>query len=287
MYARFKHISTAHKWFCAAFVLLAFFLIYTAIFSTGVLINSTLQQEQWLLRRPLTGVDCVFHVWAKIGEWPFSLLLTLILGIVCLRLGYKPRVLFYLLLLLSLSVGIEFLGKQLFPQPIPQGLDGGMSALQCPQIDSQPTSMKVMMLMGVWWEAPPVPKQDVLDAQQAATIHFHLDKEPPDYYDYSYPSGHAIRWSFLGAIACWLVWRHMKHRSLRVPRILLMVLALVFAFGGGFAQFYVGVHLTNDLIAGYLIGFSFAFGTIALLIQGTRRVKGTRRCLQYLKNRTL
>ena len=168
-----------------------------------------------------------------------------------------------------------------------QEVFGGMSALQCPQIDSQPTSMKVMMLMGVWWEVSPVPKQDVLDAQQAATIHFHLDKEPPDYYDYSYPSGHAIRWSFLGAIACWLVWRHMKHRSLRVPRILLMVLALVFAFGGGFAQFYVGVHLTNDLIAGYLIGFSFAFGTIALLIQGTRRVKGTRRCLQYLKNRTL
>ena len=273
MYAQSKHMPTAYKWFWAAFILLALFLIYTVVLATGVLINSTLHQEQWLMLRPLTGVDCVFHVWAKAGEGPFSLILALVLGSVCLRLGYRPRVLSYLLLLLLLSIGIEFAGKQLFPQPIPQGLDGGLSAMQCPQIDNRPTSAKVLMLAGAWWAAPPASQQDVLAEQQGATTQFNLNKQPPDYYDYSYPSGHAIRWSFLGAILCWLIWRHMKRRSLLALRILLMVLALVIAFGGGFAQFYIGAHLTTDVIAGYLIGFSFACCTIGLLLRNQGRKK--------------
>jgi len=271
MFVQLKQTPTARKWFWAAFALLALFLVYTTIFSTGVLLIPTIQQEQWLLHRPLTGIDCVFHVWEKTGEVPFSLILTLILGVVCLLLGYRRRVLFYLLVLVLLSAGIELIGKQFFPQPLPQSVILGLDALQCQQMDSQPTSTKVLMLMGVWWVAPPATQQAILDAQRGATMSFNLNKEPLKSTDNSYPSGHAIRWSFLGAIACWLGWRHMRHRTPRVLRTLLLILALVFAFGGGFAQFYIGAHLSTDLIGGYLIGFSFACCAIGLLLKDEER----------------
>ena len=270
MFSRITRMPTAQKWFWVAGGLLTTFLIFTAVLATGVLTTATLHVEQWLMQRPLTGADCVLHVWAKVGEGPFSLLLTVSLGLLCLRLGYRPRVLFYLLLLLALSVGIELAGKQLIPQPIPQGLDGGMSAMQCPQIDNQPTSAKVLMLAGAWWTAPAPAQQDILDERQGATTHFNLATQPPDYYDYSYPSGHAIRWSFLGAILCWLLWRHRKPRSLTALRILLMTVALAFAFGGGLAQFYIGAHLATDTVAGYLIGFSFAAWIIGLLTRNRK-----------------
>jgi membrane-associated phospholipid phosphatase len=264
MYVLLKFSPSARKWFWAAFVLLALFLIYTIIFSTGLLTIVTIQQEQWLLHRPLTGLDCVFHTWSNVGEVPFSVFLTLITGVVCLRLGYRRRILLYLLLLLMLSAGVELVGKQFVPQPLlTQSVDDGLNALQCSQIDSKPLSTKVLVLMGMWWAAPPATQQSIHDAQQGATIPFNPNKDSLNAVDSSYPSGHAIRWSFLGAIACWLIWRHMRRQ--RVLRVLLMVLALVFAFGGGFAQFYVGAHLTPDVLAGYLMGFGFACCAIGLL----------------------
>ncbi len=264
MSRQLKHTSTAHKWFWAAFVLLAFFLVYTAIFSSGVLLNLTLQLEQWLLHRPLTGVDCIFRVWARVGEVSFSLLFTLLLGIGCLLLGYRRRVLPCLLLLLLLGAGVEFEGKQLFPQPLPVSLRLGIDSLQCPQIEGQPYSMKLLVLLGIWWKVPEIPPEGVRNGQYSATTPFTLNNAPPDY---SYPSGHAIRWGFLGLVACWLVWRHMSRGILRVLRWLLMAFALAVAFGGGFAQFYIGFHLATDLIAGYLLGASTACYAIGLLLR--------------------
>lgn len=59
----------------------------------------------------------------------------------------------------------------------------------------------------------------------------------------------------------------MRRRGLRAFRVLLMVLALVFAFGGGFAQFYLANHLPTDVICGYLIGFGFACLAIGMLLR--------------------
>ena len=79
--------------------------------------------------------------------------------------------------------------------------------------------------------------------------------------------GHAIRWIFIGLIACWLLWRHMKYRRLRW---LLMALALAMAISGGFAQFYTGFHLASDLTGGYLFGASIACCAIGLLLLNER-----------------
>jgi len=48
----FEGIPISRVWFFAAVALLAFFAIFTAIFSTGVLLYPSLYIEQWLLHRP-------------------------------------------------------------------------------------------------------------------------------------------------------------------------------------------------------------------------------------------
>src|SRR6266516_1339547 len=95
----------------------------TAIFALKngqqTLLSPTLYLEQWLLHRPLTGIDCVFHQWKRFGEVPMNLFFTFILRIGCLWLGYRRRVLPYLLLLMLLSIGSEVVGKQIFLQQVP------------------------------------------------------------------------------------------------------------------------------------------------------------------------
>jgi membrane-associated phospholipid phosphatase len=257
---RLMHIPGARLWFFAAGALFAFFAIFTAIFSTGVLLYPTLYIEQWLLHRPLTSLDCVLDEWKVLGEAGGSILFTLALGIVCVLLGYRRRVLPYLFLLLLLSIAAEYVGKQAFPQVIPINVQFGLNSLACPQMVNQPRSVKIMVGLGLWWEAPPVRPGRVRNELFSATAPLIFDENA--YVANGYPSGHAIRWCFIGLIACWLVWRHMKYRLLR---ILLMALALAIAFGGGFAQFYIGVHLPTDLIAGYLLGASLACCAIGIL----------------------
>ncbi len=88
--------------------------------------------------------------------------------------------------------------------------------------------------------------------------------------DYGYPSGHAIRWSFIGIGAGWIGARHVRRRVLRN---VLLALACLIAPGGGFAQFYIGVHLSNDVIVGYLLGASASCCAIGLLVQNERRIE--------------
>jgi membrane-associated phospholipid phosphatase len=263
-----RRISTPGLWFLAALALLVLFGIYTVIFSTGALLFPNLHVEQWLLHRPLTSIDCVFFEWKQFGEVGFSLLLTLVLGITCLFLGYRRRALPYLLLLLLLGAGVEYVGKQIFPQVIPVNTQVGINSLACPQIWSQPDSVKIMVALGMWWEAPPVRPKRVAYEQYSATAPLIFDESAT--IDYGYPSGHAIRWCFIGLVACWLAWRHVKSRRLRA---FLMALALLVAFGGGFAQFYIGLHLATDLIAGYLFGASSACCAIGLLLLNASRNK--------------
>ena len=266
-----KTIPPAHRWFGLSVVLLALFLLYTAIFLTGVLLLPTLHLEQWILHRPLTGIDCVFHQWKRFGEVPMSLFFTFILGLGCLCLGYRRRVLPYLLLLMLLCIGSETIGKQIFPQPVPVSLESGMGNLGCQQMSEQsPLSLKLRLILGMWWEAPYSPAWRVRQTLVSANTPFTLDKTANQY---GYPGGHAIRWMFLGLILSWLVWRYMRKRLLRR---LLLVITLAIAFGGGLLLVYTGSHLATDLLAGYLIGASAACCAIGLLVQNEARRKPPR-----------
>jgi membrane-associated phospholipid phosphatase len=232
----------------------------TAIFAAGIFLYPMLHVEQLLVQRPITGVDCVFSEWARLGEIDGGIFFTLILGIVCLLLGYRRRVLPYLLLLLLLGVGVEYVGKQVFPQPVPDRLNIGLISLRCPQLSRQPRSVCWSVAVGMWWEAPKIPARRIEIAHYAAIAPLIIDDDAT--INYGYPSGHALRWSFLGLVACWLCQRHIRRR---LPRTLLMVLTLLITFGGGFAQFYIGNHLGTDVIGGYLLGLSAACCAIGLL----------------------
>jgi len=256
-----KRLPTAYKWFVTALLLLGIFIIFTLIFSTGRMLYPALYIEQWLLHRPLARVDCVFTEWKNLGMIGFSLFFTLVLGAVCLLLGYRWRVLPLLFLLLLLGVGAEYTSKQNFPQVIPINTQFGLNALACPQRVRESRAEKIMVAFGMWWKARPVRPLSVVNEQYSASAPFIFDDNAVVVY--GYPSGHAMRWSFLGIIASWLAWRHVKMRALRV---LVMTLALVTAFGGGFLQFYIGVHLATDLISGYLLGVSLACCAIGLLL---------------------
>ncbi|TMB82483.1 MAG: phosphatase PAP2 family protein, partial [Chloroflexi bacterium] len=227
-----KRIPGARLWFLAAMLLLVLFIIYTAVFSTGALLYPNLQLEQLLLHRPLTGIDCVLFEWRQFGEVGFSLLLTLALGIACLFLGYRRSILPCLLLLLLFGVGIEYVGKQYFPQVVPVNMQAGMNSLACPQMWRMPRSVKIMVSMGMWWNAPSVRPKRVEYEHYSANAPLIFDENAA--VENGYPSGHAIRWCFIGLVACWLAWRHIKSRLLRA---FLMTLALAVALGGGFAQF--------------------------------------------------
>jgi membrane-associated phospholipid phosphatase len=269
MHTKLKQVPTAYRWFFAAGVFLILFMVYTIIFSTGVLLIPTLRFEQLLLHRPVTRFDCVLSEWKVFGEAPASALLTLVLGLACLWLGYRRRVLAYLFLLLLVGIGVEYVGKDYLAQSVPNFIQRGMDALSCPQLYNQPRSVKFIVTLGVWWQAPPIPEKRLQRVQRAATA--ALDSGGT-YSDYGYPSGHAIRWIFIGLLACWLFWRQVRYRILRW---LLMALAFAIALGGGFAQVYLGFHLTTDLVAGYLFGASTACCAIGLLLLNETRNRYT------------
>ncbi len=266
MILQIKQLFRTSGWFVLAFVLLLLALIYTAIFSTGILLYPTLHVEQWLVLRPITRLDCVFQRWSRFGAVDVSSLLTFILGIVCLALGYRWRTLPYLVFLLFIGVGLEIVGKSLFPQPIPAPLQAGLLSLACPQIETLSHTQQQMVLLGMWWKAPIIWSQDIRIAHSSAYVPFIFDKNAV--IDQSYPSGHAMRWSFLGVLTCWLVHRHVQWRPVR---FFLMTLALIIAVGGGLAQFYIAYHLITDLTVGYLLGVSTACCAIGLLLQNQKR----------------
>ncbi len=250
------------RWFVYAAIFLFLATLYTAIFAMGVFLYPMLHIEQWLLLRPITRVDCVLTQWARIGEADITFGLACVLGIVCILLGYRKRVVPYILLLFLLGVGIELLGKHTLPQQVPGVVQQSLDALHCPSLEGQPRLTRYLVTLGAWWVAPPVMQASIQQAQQGATAPLLFDAHTA--YVYWYPSGHTIRWTFLGLLACWLSARHVRQHLLR--RILVILTSLI-AFGGGFAQFYIGYHYTTDLIVGYLLGISGACCMIGLLIR--------------------
>lgn len=265
----FSGFMVARRWFVLALLFLLLFIIVTVIFASGVLLYPTLYLEQWLLHRPLTGIDCVFLEWKQLGEAGISALFMLGIAIACLLLKYRRRVFLYLFLVLLVGIGIEYVGKNDFPQVIPANTQFGINSLACPQLWKQPRSTKLLVALGMWWKAPPARAKRIRNEQYSATAPFIFDDNA--LVAYGYPSGHAIRWMLLGLVACWLFWRHCKRRVLRA---LFMAVALAIAFGGGFAQFYIGQHLGTDLLGGYLLGLCLACCAIGLLTMNATRHKG-------------
>lgn len=263
-----QRFSIAYKWLVLALLLSALFLGYTAVYAFGVLDASTLQFEQWLLHRPITRLDCVFFEWRRLGEVLVSAWFTLLLGIICIRAGYRRRIVPYLLLLLLLSVGVEVVGKNMFAQVLPARLHSGMTTLTCPQMQGEPISVQIATSAVLWWMIPaPLPEQADW-ARDVSVMPLNFDKITRAY---SYPGGHAARWCFFGLLACWLAWRHIKSRLLRS---LTMGIALAVAFGGGLMQFYIGVHFVTDTLSGYLLGAAIACCAIGLLLLNDTRKRG-------------
>src|SRR5579875_55113 len=254
-----------NRWFLLSLLPFVLFVIYTVLVASGALLYSTMYQEQWLLQRPLIGADCVLREWGNLGNPLPTLLVVLALSILCLFLRYRPRVLLYLCLFFLIGVGAEWLGKQFFAQPVPGKIYLGLNALACPQIWKTTHSTRVELYLGMWWAAPPIYHEDALNAYYSATTSFSFADAIAVY---GHPSGHAIRWCLIGLVACWLAWRQVRWRALR---ILCMIVALLVAFGGGFAEFFIGYHLVTDLIGGYLLGIGLACIAIAFLRRNERR----------------
>jgi membrane-associated phospholipid phosphatase len=262
-----QKVFPLHFWFMAAFILLCAALIYTTVFATGALLLSTLHIEQWLVSRPFAPTDCVLQRWESFGQVGTSLVITGILCIACRLLGYRWRIVLALVLLVLIGAGLEIVGKGVFAQRLPDDLQAGLTSLHCPQLDTpQPLITRLALTLGVWGAAPPATHEMAVVHQEGPSVPLRIDGDDP--YDRSYPSGHTIRWLFLGSVAAWLLWRHthMKRSLLRrILRDMLMAIALVIAFGGGAVQFYLGNHLITDVIAGYLLGAALACCAIGIL----------------------
>lgn len=258
-------IAPARRWFLLALGLSGLFVLYTVIYATGWLNPSTYAVERWLLNRPIGRLDCVFFEWRHVGEVPVSLFLVLIVGIICWRMGYHWKIIPMLTLLLFLCIGIEYTGKILFILYLPSKLLDAMTVLSCPQISQQPLLVHFASMLGLWSKIPtPVATQinwvhAVAQLPNSAVYaHWSADDRIR-----GYPAGHAMRWCFVGLMAAWLCW---THKAFSMKRLLLTSFFVVVAFFGGFMQFYIGVHMLTDTIAGYLLGAAAACCAIGLLI---------------------
>lgn len=263
----------ASRWFFRSTALMLLFSLYTLLLAAGVFTTSTARVEQWLLSRPITRADCVFYEWRHLGGAFFILVLMVLLGIICFRLGYRWPVALYLLLIFFACLFCEGVGKMVLTQPVPHTVSDGMGALGCPQLYDQPASVRLSAAIGMWWNVPAAPPH--LSQQMRWLSQRPVVSEWSDLAS-SYPGGHAMRSSFVGVPICWLCWRHIKRPVIRVP---LMILVLAVSLGIGFIQFYLGAHLITDTIAGYLLGLAAACCAIGILLlngpgQGENKQRG-------------
>ena len=256
----------ARKWFLLALIFAGLFLIFTAIYATGVLDMATLMVERGIIGRPLIQFDCVLVEWREFGATPVNLVFIALLGTACGLTRYRWRVLPYLVILVLISIAAEEIGKTLFALPLPSIMRSGMVGLTCPQ--AGPSRLQQLQLgLGMWWEAP-LPTPNVQGwSHTVSQMPINLSSGRLE-QNYSYPSGHAIRWWFTGLLVAWLLWRHIKRG---VARWLLMVLTLVLCFIGAALQFYVGTHFLSDTLAGYFLGTALACFAIGLLILNDKK----------------
>jgi membrane-associated phospholipid phosphatase len=254
-----KH--AARKWFLLSGVLITLFLISSAIYATGMLDVPTLRVEQWLLLRPQSQIDCLLYEWRNLCEVPATLAIICVLGGVSIfSKRHRRRVLPYLVLLFGLGVGIEVVGKAVISLPLPDTLRSGMTNLTCPQINKLSKMSRFEVALGMLDKVPPPQHEQISWARDVSVMPLDLKAGEGDH---SYPSGHALRWMFVCLVAAWLVWRHIRPLPIRlIVTFFLVAISII----GGFIQFYIGVHMLSDAIAGYLVGGAMACCAIGLLL---------------------
>lgn len=71
---------------------------------------------------------------------------------------------------------------------------------------------------------------------------------------YSFPSGHSMVGFAVYTFIIYLVYKNVKNKVLKITLIILLSL-LIFLIG--FSRIYLGVHYTSDVLAGYLISFTY------------------------------
>lgn len=257
--AKWRAMPDISLWFLTGLLMMVLFLLVSGLLASGVLLLPTLQQEQWLFTRPLTRMDCTLLQWKIVGEIPISLLITLALGVLCVRLGYRKRVPGYLLLLLGLCLCFELGGKALFSMKLPDPVRRGMTGLTCPQLHGTSRTTQFAAAFAIWPLIPAPPPQEVEQMHRDAQAPLSFDSYTRER---GYPGGHAMRFCFLGLLMCWLAGRHMRRPYLRLPVMLLM---LIITLGGALLPFYIGVHTLTDTIGGSLCGTAAACCAIGLL----------------------
>ncbi len=257
-----------NTWFIAGIVFSLLFLGYTALYAMKVLNIQTLEIARSLLLRPITRVDCMFFEWRNLGEVPVSLVIASMLGGICVLAGFRRRVVLFLILLLLVGVGVELAGKKALSLPLPATLRSGMTVLECPQLTDKPLSYQLAAATAQWSKIPDPPRVQVSWAHDVSQMPFVFK---PGETERSFPGGHAVRWSFLGIIECWLCWRLIRSR---VVRAILVPVFFLGSFLGGFMQFWIGVHFITDTLSGYLLGIALGCYAISLLIlNDTRRIQ--------------
>lgn len=260
--------SSARTWFLLSLIFAGLFLVFTAIYATGMVNMAVLVVERWLIGRPLTQFDCVLTEWVNFGAAPVNLLFIALVGVACGLTRYRWRVLPYLVVLTALGIAAEEIGKNLFVLPLPPVMRSGMTTLSCPQTGHSHLQ-QLQLALGMWWKAPQ-PVQNVQDwAHSVSQMPINIRSGPLE-LSQSYPSGHAIRWWFTGLLIAWLLWRHMKRG---VRRWLAVALVLIVCFSGAAIQFYIGNHFISDTIGGYLLGTALACLAIGLLMVNERKEK--------------
>ena len=86
---------------------------------------------------------------------------------------------------------------------------------------------------------------------------------------YSFPSGHSmVSMAFYGYLI-YLTYRNIHHKGLKWS---IMVLLSLLILAIGISRIYLGVHYTSDVLAGFLISFSY----LILFIKVTNKITGTK-----------
>lgn len=79
---------------------------------------------------------------------------------------------------------------------------------------------------------------------------------------FSFPSGHAAAAATLYGF---LIWMLVGTRTLNLARIMLSVVFFIVIVLVGLSRMYIGVHFLSDVLAGYVIGFTWVMMGIVLV----------------------